>query len=98
MEKEEKPSPSPWTCQTFGGPAAGQDFSSPVSGEMPSRCGPRHCGQSPAIHRVAVAEARMQIPSIKMQRFIATSLLCCQYIPSLSESHADAEAAAFLHC
>src|SRR5258708_40199818 len=44
----EKPLPSPVAFQTRRGPAAGQSFSSPISAEMPSRFGPRHCGQSPA--------------------------------------------------
>src|ERR1035437_1924337 len=34
--------------QTGGGPPCGQASSKPVSREMPSRCGPRHCGQSAA--------------------------------------------------
>src|SRR5690606_4792110 len=35
-------------CHTSRGPASGHWSLSPVSEEMPSRCGPRHCGQSAA--------------------------------------------------
>src|SRR5687767_1552109 len=41
-----KPAPRFDALQVRGGPAAGQDLSSPVSGEMAERDGPRHCGQS----------------------------------------------------
>src|SRR5207249_1131110 len=34
--------------QSFFGPLAGQSVSQPRSFEMPSRLGPRHCGQSSA--------------------------------------------------
>src|SRR6266446_5544850 len=34
--------------QSFFGPLAGQSVSQPHSFEMPSRLGPRHCGQSSA--------------------------------------------------
>jgi hypothetical protein len=46
METEEKPPPMPAVFQAREGPAAGQVFRSPVSGERPSRFGPRHWFQS----------------------------------------------------
>src|SRR5260370_42553856 len=51
------------TCHSSFGPALGHSFSKPVSCETPSRCGPRHCGQSSAregsvVERVNVAHAR----------------------------------------
>src|SRR5260370_32732131 len=55
-EIAEEANPSPRACifQTRRGPPLGQESSSPVSGEIPSRLGPRHCGQS-------AAEANAQI-------------------------------------
>src|SRR5258708_38201895 len=44
----------PSIFQKRRGPPLGQEFSNPVSGEIPSRLGPRHCGQS-------AAEANAQI-------------------------------------
>jgi hypothetical protein len=35
-----------FTCHSSFGPPAGHCFSRPVSRDIPSRCGPRHCGQS----------------------------------------------------
>src|SRR5262245_53387232 len=49
MTGEEYPSPSPLVFHSTRGPPVGQEVSSPVSLEMPSRCGPRNCGQSAAI-------------------------------------------------
>src|SRR5262249_57025835 len=46
---EEYPSPSPLVFHSTRGPPAGQEAGSPVSLEMPSRRGPRHCGQSATI-------------------------------------------------
>src|SRR5688572_32503156 len=45
----EYPRPAPVAFQTRGGPSAGHCFSKPVSFEIPSRLGPRHCGHSPGI-------------------------------------------------
>src|SRR5436190_6432769 len=36
------------TCHSSLGPSFGHSLSRPVSLETPSRCGPRHCGQSAA--------------------------------------------------
>src|SRR6266404_1566352 len=52
-----------FTCQSSFGASFGHSFSKPVSWETPSRCGPRHCGQSSAkegyvVERVNVAHAR----------------------------------------
>src|SRR5690349_14611598 len=44
----EKPAPRPVAVKIFGGPPAGHDARSPVSGDTPSRRGPRPCGQLPA--------------------------------------------------
>src|ERR1043166_8633770 len=44
----EKPAPMSLTCQTSFGPSLGHSLSRPFSSEMPSRLGPRHCGQSVA--------------------------------------------------
>jgi len=48
MASDEYPSPSPLAFQITGGPFGGHDGSNPVSLEIPSRFGPRHCGQSAA--------------------------------------------------
>src|SRR5438046_8886535 len=50
MDTLEKPSPIPVAFQASGGPPEGHSAKSPVSGDMPSRCGPRHCGQSAAFN------------------------------------------------
>ncbi len=42
---DDQPLPSPSNFHTSGGPFSGQVGSKPVSLEMPSRRGPRHCGQ-----------------------------------------------------
>src|SRR4030095_8857307 len=42
----EYPSPISFTCQRSFGPPAGHCLSRPLSRDIPSRCGPRHCGQS----------------------------------------------------
>ena len=47
-ETVEKPWPMPWAFQARGGPPAGHSVKRPVSGEMSSRFGPRHWGQSEA--------------------------------------------------
>ena len=44
--KLDMPRPNPLVRQASGGPPLGHSFSRPVSVEMPSRFGPRHCGQS----------------------------------------------------
>src|SRR5688572_14794249 len=49
-----KPAPRFDVLHARGGPAAGQDRSSPVSGEMADREGPRHWGQSAAAVGAAV--------------------------------------------
>src|SRR5262249_42569631 len=49
METVEKPLPIPSAFQASGGPSVGHSFNNPVSGEWPSRFGPRHCGQSAPI-------------------------------------------------
>ena len=41
----------PETFHNSFGPPSGQDCSNPVSAEIPSRCRPRHCGQSGAAER-----------------------------------------------
>src|SRR5262245_57543778 len=42
----EKPSPMSFTCQSNLGPSFGHCFRRPRSRDIPSRCGPRHWGQS----------------------------------------------------
>src|SRR5579885_332720 len=49
IASEEYPSPRPVVFQITRGPPEGQDWRSPVSVDTPSRFGPRHCGQSPAV-------------------------------------------------
>src|SRR6059036_1089367 len=53
-------------CPTFQrsfGPPFGHSASRPVSWETPFRCGPRHCGQSPATTNEAVDNRRkLRIP------------------------------------
>src|SRR5438874_4022785 len=44
-----KPLPRPFAFQTSRGPADGHCFSRPVSEQIPSRLGPRHCVQSSAL-------------------------------------------------
>ena len=41
----------PETFHNSFGPPSGQDSNNPVSPEIPSRCRPRHCGQSGAAER-----------------------------------------------
>ena len=60
----EKPWPISLTCQSSFGPSLGHSCNRLVSFEMPSRCGPRHCGQSAACS--AVAERR-QMPATKSE-------------------------------
>src|SRR5438067_2478615 len=40
------PAPRPWAFQRSFGPLLDHSRSRPASGECPSRCGPRNCGQS----------------------------------------------------
>src|SRR5437660_1704896 len=54
---EAKPSPRTCVFQTRRGRPLGQESSSPVSGEIPSRLGPRHCGQSAAVAQAQNREA-----------------------------------------
>src|SRR6056297_2496575 len=42
------PSPKPLIARSSSGPSVGHFFTSPVSGDFPSRFGPRNCGQSAA--------------------------------------------------
>ena len=56
MATLENPEPSPCAVQSSVGPSAGRAGSSPFSSLMPSRLGPRHCGQSAA--RAAAADVR----------------------------------------
>src|SRR2546422_2336309 len=44
-----KPLPRPFAFQTSRGPADGHCFNRPVSEQIPSRLGPRHCVQSSAL-------------------------------------------------
>src|SRR5688572_9617405 len=44
---DEYPTPTVSTCHSNLGPSSGHSLSRPVSRLMPSRFGPRHCGQSP---------------------------------------------------
>src|SRR4051794_15698107 len=53
----EKPCPIPLAFQAKGGPPSGHSPKSPLSGEIPSRWGPRHCGQS------ALAPKPVQLPT-----------------------------------
>src|SRR4029079_3886323 len=46
IDIDEYPPPAPVAFQTRGGPLAGHCLSRPVSLEIPSRFGPRYCGQS----------------------------------------------------
>src|SRR5436190_4562318 len=46
METLEKPAPMPFAVHARVGPPLGHSLSSPVSGEMPSRLGPRNWPQS----------------------------------------------------
>jgi len=50
-----KPMPAVFAFQTSGGPSAGHSFKRPVSALLPSRFGPRHCGQSSATTTVVAA-------------------------------------------
>src|SRR4051812_32764950 len=45
-ETNEYPPPIPLAFHARGGPSLGHSLSRPVSFEMPSRLGPRNCGQS----------------------------------------------------
>src|SRR5262249_27857326 len=49
----ENPTPPRAAFQASGSPLPGHCLSSPVSGEWPSRFGPRHWGQSAAVRAVA---------------------------------------------
>src|ERR1051326_189869 len=55
----EKPEPMSLTCQMSFGPSFGHSLSRPFSSEMPSRCGPRHCGQSVAWLRKGARQRAM---------------------------------------
>src|SRR5579864_7002518 len=53
-ETVENPAPIPCPFHASGGPFLGHSLSSPVSVEILSRLGPRHCGQGPAESPVGV--------------------------------------------
>src|ERR1019366_4637844 len=54
-------------CQSSFGPTFGHSFNKPVSLEMPSRCGPRHCGQSSA--EAASVKMLTQVAARKNEQF-----------------------------
>src|SRR5687768_9483325 len=57
-ETDENPWPTSSLFQSSVGPSLGQVFSSPLSGEMLSRLGPRNWGQSAAPARAAEPHSR----------------------------------------
>src|SRR5260370_1055901 len=64
-ETVETPRPMPKAFQTGRGPPFGQVLSSRVSLEMPSRFGPRHCGQSPGAEAAKAAKDRRKPEPIR---------------------------------
>src|SRR2546426_123979 len=61
------------TFQRSFGPSFGHSLSKPVSGEIPFRCGPRHCGQSLATTDRAIDNPRK--PRIPNEHFIMSECL-----------------------
>ena len=68
MIGDDHPCPSPLTFHTSRGPPSGQSDRSPFSSEMPSRRGPRHCGQSGSGEAIRPSEAD------------STATSCCETI------------------